>query len=43
MYRCMGLQEEQSGVELRHRFKRTTSKEKEPVSDKNSESRSYRL
>lgn len=39
-------QEEQSGVELRHRFRRTTSREREPVqqtSDKNSETRSYRL
>ncbi|XP_055319905.1 potassium voltage-gated channel subfamily H member 6 isoform X4 [Sitodiplosis mosellana] len=38
--------EEQSGVELRHRFRRTTSRERETVqqtSDKNSETRSYRL
>ncbi|XP_031622923.1 potassium voltage-gated channel subfamily H member 6 isoform X2 [Contarinia nasturtii] len=37
--------DEQSGVELRHRFRRTTSREKEQevVSDKNSETRSYRL
>lgn len=34
-------QEEQAGVELRHRYKRTSSKDKE--SDKNSDTRSCRL